>query len=74
MQYRITLDDNGYRAEVGKERRGVIEYIAIEQDTPYMTSSKHYYDNPQDAIDACKKHHIEKGYDKVPKVVEEFEL
>lgn len=75
MKYRITLDEkNGYRAEVGKLRRGCIEYIPIEQDNPYMASSKRYYDNTQDAIDACKKHHYEKGYDKLPKVVEEFEL
>lgn len=26
------------------------------------------------AIDACKKHHVAMGYDKLPKVIKEFEL
>lgn len=76
MKYRITKSEKGYRAEIGynNPRNGVLEYQPIEDDTLNSCSTPHYYDNEQDAIDACKKHHIEKGYDKLPKVVEEFEL
>ena len=34
----------------------------------------HYYETEQEAIEACKKHHVKMGYDKLPKVVDEFEL
>lgn len=76
MRYRITKSEKGYRAEIGQHdaRNGVLNFIPIEEDNNYLCSSEYYYDNEQDAIDACKKHHIEKGYDKLSKVVEEFEL
>lgn len=28
----------------------------------------------EEAIDACKRHHVAMGYDKLPKVIKEFEL
>ena len=34
----------------------------------------HYYETEQEAIEACKKHHVKMGYNKLPKVVDEFEL
>lgn len=76
MKYRITKSEKGYRAEIGRHdaRNGVLKYIPIENDNNYLCSCEKYYESEQDAIDACKKHHHEKGYDKLPKVVDEFEL
>ena len=77
MKYRITKSDKGYRAEIGNDynaRTGALNFIPIENDNNSLCSQEYYYDNEQDAIDACKTHHIKKGYDKLPKVVEEFEL
>ncbi len=76
MKYRITKSEEGYRAEIGKHnvRNGGLEYIPIEEDNNYLYSCTKYYDSEIDAIGACKKHHHEKGYDKLPKVVDEFEL
>lgn len=39
-----------------------------------MSCHKRYYATENKAIEACKQHHLEKGYDKLPKVVREFEL
>lgn len=39
-----------------------------------MSCCKRYYTTEDEAIEACKQHHIEKGYNKLPKVVREFEL
>lgn len=76
MKYRITLSEKGYRAEIGYNdaRNGVLRFKPIEEDNYNLSRIKRYYETEQEAIDACKKHHIEKGYDKLPKVVEEFEL
>lgn len=76
MKYRITKSEKGYRAEIGQHnaRNGVLEYIPIEEDDNYLCSCTQYYETEIDAIEACKKHHQEKGYDKLPKVVDEFEL
>lgn len=76
MKYRITKSEEGYRAEIGRNdaRNGVLNYIAIENDNNSLCSRTIYYKTEIDAIEACKKHHKAKGYDKLPKVVDEFEL
>lgn len=77
MKYRILKDDKGFRAQVELESRrtGQKYFEYIEEDGNLNSISyKTYYKSEQDAMDACKEHHIKKGYDKLPKVVEEFEL
>ena len=76
MKYRITKSEKGYRAEIGfnDARNGVLKYMPIENDNNYLYGNETYYKSEIDAIEACKKHHHEKGYDKLPKVVDEFEL
>lgn len=76
MKYRILKEEKGFRAQVELESRREGKYFEyIEEDGNLNSCPRtHYYDSEQDAIDACKKHHIEMGYDKLPKVVDEFEL
>lgn len=76
MKYRILQDEKGFRAQVelysDRNKQKYFEYI--ENDGSLYYDREHYYDSVYDAIAACKEHHIKKGYDKIPKVVEEFEL
>lgn len=76
MKYRITLSEKGYRAEIGYNdaRNGVLKFRPIENDNTHSCNTECYYKTEQEAINACEKHHTSKGYDKLPKVVKEFEL
>lgn len=80
MKYRITKSEKGYRALVCKETNSEGAYyrrpmwIEIENDNLNMSCCKQYYTTEDAAIKACKQHHLEKGYNKLPKVVKEFEL
>ena len=77
MKYRILEDEKGYRAQVELEsiRTGQKYFEYIEEDGNLNSISiTKYHNTKQEAIDACKKHHLDKGYDKLPKVIEEFEL
>ena len=80
MKYRITKSHKGYRALVCKETNSEGAYYKqpiwteIENDDLSMSCCKRYYATEDEAIKACKQHHVEKGYDKLPKVIREFEL
>ena len=75
MKYRITKDEKGFRALVGKQGRFGVEFRFIEEDESANLNRRVCYFNTKDeAIEACKKHHVKMEYDKLPKVVDEFEL
>lgn len=76
MKYRILKDEKGFRAQVEIEGyRGEKRFKYIEEDGNLNSCPRtHYYDSEQDALDACKEHHIKMEYDKLPKVVSEFDL
>lgn len=80
MKYRIIKSEKGYRALVCKETNSEGAYYIqpiwteIENDNLNMSCCKRYYTTEDEAIEACKQHHLEKGYNKLPKVVREFEL
>ena len=75
MKYRITKDEQGFRALVGKQIRSGIEYRFIEYDeSANLNYREQYFNTQNEAIEACKAHHVKMGYDKLPKVVDEFEL
>lgn len=75
MKYRITKDEKGFRALVGKQSRFGTEFRYIEEDkSTNLYRCVRYFDTQEKAIDACKKHHVAMGYDKLPKVIKEFEL
>lgn len=75
MKYRITKDEKGFRALVGKQRRFGTEFIPIEEDgSTNLNRCVSYFDTQEKAINACKKHHIAMRYNKLPKVIKEFEL
>lgn len=80
MKYRITKSKKGYRALVCKETNSEGVYYKypiwteIENDNLNISCCKRYYTTEYEAIEACKQHHLEKGYNKLPKVVREFEL
>ena len=77
MKYRILEDEKGYRAQVELESRRTgqkyFEYIEEDGNLNSISITK-YHNTKQEAIKENKKHHLDKGYDKLPKVVEEFEL
>lgn len=77
MKYRILQDEKGFRAQVelysNRLKQSYFEYIEKDGNLDSCISEK-YYAFIQDAVDACKDHHIKRGYDKLPKVVGEFEL
>lgn len=75
MKYRITKDEKGFRALVGKQSRFGVEFRFIEEDeSTNLIRITRYFNTKDKAIAACKEHHIKMGYDKLPKVVDEFEL
>ena len=75
MKYRITKGEKGFRVLVGKQRRFGTEFIPIEEDgSTNLNRCVSYFDTQEKAINACKKHHIAIGYNKLPKVIKEFEL
>lgn len=75
MKYRITKDEKGFRALVCKQRRFGTEFIPIEEDgSTNLNRCVSYFDTQEKTSDACKKHHVAMGYDKLPKVIKEFEL
>lgn len=76
MKYRILKDEKGFRAQVEHEGyRGEKIFEYIENDGNLDSCPRtHYYDSEQEAIAACKEHHVKMGYDKLPKVVNEIEL
>ena len=76
MKYRILKEEKGFRAQVQLESRRSGKYFEYIEEHGNINSCPrtHYYDSEQDAIDACKEHHVKMGYDKLPKVVDEFEL
>ena len=75
MKYRITKDEKGFRALVGKQGRlGVVFRFIEEDESANLNRCVWYFNTKGDAIEACKKHHVKMGYDKLPKVVSEFDL
>lgn len=76
MKYRILKDKKGFRAQVELESSLNGKYFKyIEEDGNLNSCPRtHYYETEQEAIEACKKHHVKMEYDKLPKVVSEFEL
>lgn len=75
MKYRIEQSSEGFEALVGQEdERGHVSYIDIARDNKYGMGTVEHFKTIEEAEEACQKHHIEKGYDKLPKVVKEFEL
>lgn len=76
MKYRILKEEKGFRAQVQLESRRSGKYFEyIEEDGNLnLCRITHYYDSEQEAIEACKEHHVKMRYDKLPKVVDEFEL
>lgn len=76
MKYRVRKEEDKYRAEIGKENKfGKLNWIAIENDDCDMSYSEHYYNTVEEAVEACKKHHTENGYDQIGKdIIKEFEL
>ena len=76
MKYRILKEEKGFRAQVELESRREGKYFEyIEEDGNLnLCRITHYYDSEQEAIEACKEHHVKMRYDKLPKVVDEFEL
>lgn len=75
MKYRITKDEKGFRALVGKQGRFGVEFRFIEEDeSTHLNRCVWYFNTKDDAIEACKKHHVKMGYDKLPKVIDEFDL
>ena len=75
MKYRITKDKKGFRALVGKQGRFGVEFRFIEEDeSTKLNRCVRYFNTKDDAIEACKKHHAKMGYDKLPKVIDEFDL
>lgn len=76
MKYRILEEEKGFRAQVQLESRRSGKYFEyIEEDGNLnLCRITHYYDSEQEAIEACKEHHVKMHYDKLPKVVDEFEL
>ena len=75
MKYRITKDEKGFRALVGKQSRFGTEFRYIEEDGSInLNRCVSYFDTEEKAIEACKKHHVAMGYDKLPKIIKEFEL
>lgn len=76
MKYRIREQEGKYRAEIGKENKfGKLNWIAIENDDDSLVSFTHLYDTVDEAVEACKKHHTENGYDQIGQdIVKEFEL
>ena len=75
MKYRITKDEKGFKALVGEQSRFGTEFRYIEEDeSTNLYRCVRYFDIQEKAIDACKKHHVAMGYDKLPKVIKEFEL
>lgn len=80
MKYRITKSARGYRALVYKETNSVGAYYKqpiwteIENDDLSMSCCERYYATEDEAIEACKQLHLKQGYNKLPKVVREFEL
>lgn len=77
MKYRILKEEKGFRAQVElyscRNNQNYFKYIE-EDGNLNSCPITHYYESEQEAIEACKKHHVKKGYDKLPKVVDEFEL
>lgn len=75
MKYRITKDEKGFRALVGKKGRFGVEFRFIEEDeSTKLNRCVRYFNTKDDAIEACKKHHAKMGCDKLPKVIDEFDL
>ena len=74
MKYRITKDEKGFRALVGKQSKFGTEFRYIEEDNTNLCRCVSYFDTQEKAIDACEKYHVAMGYDKLPKVIKEFEL
>lgn len=76
MKYRILKEEKGFRAQVQLESRRSGKYFEYIEEDGNLNPCRitHYYDSEQEAIEACKEHHVKMGYDKLPKVVDEFEL
>lgn len=76
MKYRIRKEEGKYRAEIGKENKlGKLNWIAIENDDCDMCYYVQLYNTVEEAVEACKKHHTENGYDQIDQdVVKTFEL
>lgn len=80
MKYRITKSEKGYRAFIYKEIAYEGAYlnhpiwIEIENDSPDLCYREIYYNTEHEAVEACKRHQEGNEYDKLPKVVREFEL
>ena len=76
MKYRILKEEKGFRAQVELESRREGKYFEYIEEDGNLNSCPitHYYDSEQEAIEACKEQNVKMGYDKLPKVVDEFEL
>lgn len=76
MKYRILKEEKGFRAQVQLESKRFGKYFKYIEEDGNLNSCPitHYYETEQEAIEACKKHHVKMGYNKLPKVVDEFEL
>lgn len=71
MKYRIEKSDKGYepKVAVNDARNGWGYFRSLDK---YGRSF--YYDTIEEAEKVCREYHIENGYDKLPKIVKEFEL
>lgn len=75
MKYRIKQEQDGrFRAQILKERGSRKDWIAIENDNTSLVHCNHTFDTIDDAVEACKKHNINKGYNLNDNIVKEFEL
>ena len=67
MKYRILKEEKGFRAQVQLESRRSGKYFEYIEEDGNLNSClnscprTHYYDSEQDAIDACKEHHVKMG-------------
>lgn len=75
MKYRIEYSEEGYEPLIGKQRvSGGIYWCDLLNDNLNCNSASRFYETLEEAEEACHRHHVNKGYDKLPKVVKEFEL
>lgn len=71
MKYRIREENNKFRAEIYKDNY----WLEIENDNERCVYLKRFFNTIEEAEEACRKHHIEKGYNNIGKdIVKEFEL
>lgn len=76
MKYRIKQEEGKFRAEIGKENKfGKLNWIPIENDTRNLCYRTYLYNTIDEAVEACKQHHVKNGYDQIGQdIVKTFEL